>query len=33
MVPNFQMEIGRFGFNGAPQEIVDAQCHGFTYFR
>ena len=33
MVSNFQMKIGRLGFNGAAQKIVDAQGHGFTCLR
>ena len=33
MVSDFQMEIGRLGFNGAAQQIVDAQGHGFACLR
>ena len=33
MVADFQMEVGRLGFNGAAQKIVDAQGHGFACLR
>jgi hypothetical protein len=33
MVAHFQVKVGRLGFNGAAEEIVDAQGHGFTCLR
>jgi hypothetical protein len=27
------VKVGRFGFNGAAQKIIDAQGHGFTCLR
>jgi hypothetical protein len=33
MVAHFQMKVGRLGFNGAAEEIVDAEGHGFNYLR